>query len=234
MENKLEQLIRIIYKKWKSDNPASEGAHPDEEEMVCFREGKLSLDESDRIKTHLISCAACAEALMMQISLKEAPEREVPEELLRGARNLVSEGQKASILEIYLRLKENFLELISTTGDILVGQELLPAPVLRSRQIKDFKDEITILKDFQNIRVEIKIENKAGEAFDLAVLVKEKDTQKTLKDLRITLLKDGLELESSLSDSGRVVFEHVLLGRYTVEISSPENKLAAVLLEIKT
>ena len=76
-----------------------------------------------------------------------------------------------------------------------MGQELVPAPILRSRQIKDFKDEVTILKDFKDIRVQAKVENKGANAFSLVILVKERHTQRIIKDLRIRLLKDGAELE---------------------------------------
>ena len=44
-------------------------------------------------------------------------------------------------------------------------------------EIKDFKDEIIILKDFKDVRVEAKIENKGGRAFSLTVAAKEKKTQ---------------------------------------------------------
>jgi uncharacterized protein YjbK len=55
-----------------------------------------------------------------------------------------------------------------------------------------------------------------------------------MKDLRVTLIKDDVELESYITDSGKVTFEHVLLGRYSVEISSVDNKIASVILDIKT
>jgi hypothetical protein len=54
-----------------------------------------------------------------------------------------------------------------------------------------------------------------------------------IKDLRVTLIRDDTELESYLSDSGKVVFEHVLLGKYMVEISNIENKLAMIEIDIK-
>jgi succinate dehydrogenase/fumarate reductase iron-sulfur protein len=100
--------------------------------------------------------------------------------------------------------------------------------------VKDFKDEVTILKDLKDIRVEVKIENKAGKAFCLTIMVKQRQTQKIIKDLRVTLLKDDLELESYLTDSGSVTFEHLLLGSYTIEVVSTEDKLASILLDIKT
>jgi hypothetical protein len=92
---------------------------------------------------------------------------------------------------------------------------------------------VTILKDFKDIRVEVKLENKGGQAFDLTVLVKDKQTHCVIKDLRVTLLKDDLELESYLTDSKKVIFEHVLAGRYTVEISNIETKIASIVLDIK-
>lgn len=234
MRDRLEELIKVIYKKWRQDQPKVAGPHPDEETLVCFLEGRLCKVENEDLMAHLLACDNCADIVATQVKAKLTEEKEVPQELVEYVKNLLLVKDKSSILEIALSLKEKFLEILSTTGDVLVGQELVPAVVLRSRGIKDFKDEVTILKDFKDLRVEIKIENKKGKAFNLTVVSKEKETQKVLKDLRVTLLKDDLELESYLCDSGRVIFEHVLLGKYIVEISQLENRLASILLDIKT
>ena len=101
------------------------------------------------------------------------------------------------------------------------------------RSIKDFKDEVTILKDFRDVRVEVKIESRKTKDFNVLIVVKQRVTQELLKDLRVTLLKDDVELESYLTDSGSVTFEHISLGKYSVEISSSDNKLAVVLLDVK-
>jgi hypothetical protein len=235
-QNKLERLIKIIYQKWKSENSQVFSVHPAEEDMACFLEGKLSPQETEQIKLHLLSCERCSETLGIQLRLKETEVKmkEIPEELIARAKGLVMPKEKTPFLEIFLRLKENILELLNTTGDILLGQELVPAPVLRSRQIKDFKDEVTILKDFKDIRVQIKIENKGQSYFNLIVVVKEKQTSQCIKDLRITLIRDDLELESYLTEAGRVTFEHVAIGKYTIELLSTEEKLASILLDIKT
>ena len=233
MQSKLERLISMVYKKWKSDQPKITEPHPDEETFTCFLEGRLTAEEEARIKAHLISCNSCAEVLAIQAKLKATVQEAVPEELVKRVKNLIIQEEKPSILEILLRLKVKALEILDTNGDVLVGREFMPAPILRSHKIKDFKDEVTILKDFKDLRVEVKIENKAGQAFNLTVMIKEKETQKLIKDLRITLLKDDLELESYLTDSGRVTFEHVLWGKYTVEISTLEEKVASVLVDIR-
>lgn len=233
MQNKLEELIKIVYKKYKSGRPKIKEAHPDEEALACFLEGRLTKEENGRIKTHLINCDDCAEAFALNLALDITQIQQMPQELLVRVKDLWASQSKLSLLEIVLRLKEKALEIVNTTGDILVGQELVPASVLRSRSIKDFKDEVTILKDFKEIRVEVKVENKGGQAFNLMIMVKNKQTQQILKDLRVTLLREDIELASYLSDLGLVTFEHVLLGKYTIEISAIENKLASILLDIR-
>lgn len=232
MQDKIERLIKLVYEKCKVAQTKKEQEHPDEEALVCFLEGRLSEKEKETIREHLLSCDTCTEAFAL--SLKGGLEETgVPPELFTRVQNLLVTTQTPSILEISLRFREKLLELVNTTGDILMGQELVPAAVLRSRSLKDFKDEVIILKDFQDIRVQAKIENKDGKSFNLTITVKQKQTQKIIKDLRVSLFKDNLELESYLTDSGSVIFEHVLLGKYKVEISAIENKLASILIDIK-
>lgn len=234
MSEDLEKIIGKVYRGWKSGQPGAEEQHPDEETFVSFLENRLSAEENERMKSHFIACDKCAEILSLEIRSKGLEEKEVPVQLLEKTKKIVSGMLGSYILEIILRLKQKTLEIINTTGDVLVGQELVPAAVLRSRHIKDFKDEVNVLKDFKDIRVEAKIESKDGGTFNLTVIVKAKETQNIIKDMRVTLLKDVLELESYLSESGKVTFEHVLLGEYTVEISTIKDKLATLILNIKT
>ncbi|MFA5275625.1 MAG: hypothetical protein WC417_01870 [Candidatus Omnitrophota bacterium] len=232
MPENIENLIRIIYKNWKVKPGAASGAHPDEEVLAAFLEGKLPEEEGESLKAHLLSCNLCIESLI--ISLTEAQDRgAVPQELLDKVRNTFFAQESAPLLEIALKLKDRFLELLNSTGDILVGQELLPAPVLRSRSIGDFKDEVTIFKDFKEIRVEVKVENKGGKHFNLHITASEKLTQKIIKNLRVTLMSEECELESYLTDSGSVIFEHVMLGKYKLAIASLDHNLASILLDIK-
>lgn len=233
MQDEFERLIRKVYQNWKSNQPKIPEGHPDEETLACFIEGRLEREENEQMRAHLMSCNDCVEAFALSIGIDAGEIKETPPELLSRVKHLLASVDKPFILEIALRFKEMALELLNTSGDVLVGQELVPAPVLRSRLIKDFKDEVTILKDFKDLRVEVRIENKAGEAFNLMIRVKQKQTQNIIKDLRVTLLKDAVELESYLTESGSVTFEHILLGSYIVQISAIDRKLASVLLDIK-
>jgi len=230
---KLEELVKVVYKKYKAHLPLAGNAHPDEESMACFLQGSLSQKEASSLKRHLTACEVCAEIFSAaHLKLEAAKELEVPEGLILRVKKMAMGENKEPVLEILLKLKAGVFELIKTSGDVLVGQELVPAPILRSRKIKDFKDEITILKDFEKIRVELRLENKGLAMFAVHVLVKEKKSARPVKDLRVTLLRQDLELESYITDSGRVIFDNVQLGKYTVEILNIENKFAAILLDI--
>jgi hypothetical protein len=135
-------------------------------------------------------------------------------------------------LQIVIRAKERFLELLSTNADVLVGQELVPAALLRSRNIKDFPDEVSVLKDFQELLVQVTIRAKEPQRFDVIVLVKEKKTQRPAEDLRISLIQGTVELESLVCEAGKVSFEHIEPGKYTVEISGIAERTALVQMEI--
>ena len=230
--DKLENTIKAIYKSWKRGLLRVTAGHPSEETMSCLLESRLSTQESEQVQAHLVGCPDCAKVFALSLGLK-LEEQEVAEELLSRVRNSILPENKDALLEVILRVKEKFFEVIHTTGDIVVGQELIPAPVLRSRAIKDFKDEITVLKDFADMRVEAKLENKGASVFDIKICVKDRLTQKSFKDVRISLCREDVELESFLAGSGVVTFEHVALGVYRIEIAIVGQKSAIVRLDIK-
>jgi hypothetical protein len=233
MSGELEKLIRIIYKKWKAGIAPAQGSHPEEDDLASFVEKKLSAQDAARIKNHVLACARCAEVLSVSLKLNKMPEIALPEGLLEASLDSISGEIPGPRLEIFLQVKGKILEIINTTGDVLLGQELLPAAVLRSRKIRDFRDEIIILKDFGNIQVEAKIETKTSGNFNLQVAIKEKKTQAFIKDLRVTLIKGDVELESYLAESGKAFFEHIHLGRYAVRIYSLTGKVAEILIDMK-
>ena len=233
MGEKFEGLVKKVYRKWKKAAKAKD-PHLDEEDLACFFDNVLSPEENERIREHIIGCDECAGIFALSLNAESAVEpKEIPKELLNRALDILKSKDKPDIFEIILLLKENMLEIINATGDILLGQELVPAPVLRSRKIKDFKDEVTILKDFEDIRLEVKVENKGGRYFNVTVKARHKHNTVAFKDLRATLIKDGVELESYLSDSGEVSFEHILSGKYDLQLTGINAKLASVILDVR-
>ena len=233
MLDNFEKIARIIYRQRKAAVSPKEQDHPSEEAMACFLDDKLPPVEKDLLCKHLLSCEICAEYLSTQLKIQSHLSLDVPDALVEKIKKLISQDTKENFLEICLQLKEKALEIVQTSGDILFGQELIPAPILRSRKINEFKEEISILKDLQQIRVLAKIQNKSTKSFNLTITVKDKRTLKVDKDLRITLIKDGLDLESYLNDSGSSLFENIPPGNYIMEISRRGQREAVISLKVK-
>jgi len=154
MLNNFEKITKIIYRERKGASPFMGQDHPTEEEMACFLDDKLPVKDKDMVIKHLLSCVVCAECLSVQLKIQPHLSLDVPAPLLEKVKKLVGQETGENLLEIFLKLKEKALEIIQTTGDVLVGQELIPAPVLRSRKINEFKEEVNILKDLQHKQID--------------------------------------------------------------------------------
>jgi len=234
MVNYLEKITKIVYREWKRGRVSKGKVHPNEEDLVCFLEGKFSVQDREALQKHLLSCDICAEYLSAQLKIQPHLSLDVPGQLLEKVKKLLGQDTVENLLEIFLKLKDKAMEIIQTSGDVLVGQELVPAPVLRSRKIDEFKEELSILKDLQEIRILAKIQNKGTKSFNLTITVKDKQSQKVGKNLRITLMRDGIELESYMTDSaGSSFFENILPGNYSVEVIREGQKEAVIDLKVQ-
>ncbi len=231
MKSDLENLIKQAFKEWKSKNLNLTGSHPDEEDIVSFVEGKLPNSRKEEVKQHIIHCQDCANLLAILLAL--------PTEEYEPSPVLVSKVKEALGVikipqtEIFLKVKEKAFELLRASGDILIGQELIPAAVLRSRNLDELKDEVVMLKDFERLRLKIRIENKLKKYFNVNIELTDKLSKSANRDLRISLFKEEVELESYLNDSGSVTFEHIPLGSYKVIVSDLEKVIASVFIEVK-
>lgn len=234
MFNNFEKISRIIYREWKAANRYTGQDHPDAESLACFLEDSLPAADKRLIQKHALSCDLCAEYLSTQLKIQPHLGLDVPAPLLEKIGKLAQESTRENLLEILIQLKEKALEVVQATGDVLFGQELVPALVLRSRKISEFKEEVSILKDLRQVRILAKIQNRGTKSFNLAITVKDKQSQKVYKNLRITLIKDGIELESYMVDSaGSSFFENILPGSYLVEVSRKGQKEAVIDLKVK-
>ena len=207
-------------------------SHPSEEEIACFLEGKLDPERAAGIKAHLAACDPCAGLVSDDLELSAEGEMEVPESLLARVREMIAAKCQTSALDIILKSTEQGFEIISTTGNVLFGNEFVPAVSLRSGKNPFFKDDLVIAKDFELLSIEVKVENVREAGFNLVISGKEKNSCMLMKDTRVTLLKDNLELESRISEKGRVVFENVYAGKYSIEISNIKQVLATISVEV--
>ncbi len=228
---KIEEVIKMVYKIFREKQNKDNLPHPDEEMLVNFCEGRLSKEDYKAIQEHLLRCEHCAEAVSLY-NLKVEAKRSVPEFLIKKAKDLVKEKTLQVILEIILSIKEKALEIINTTGDVILGNEVIPLPVLRSRQIRALNEEMTVVKEFQDIRINVNIEKKDKDKVKICIFLSDKDTARPLSDLRVSLLKDDIELESYMVDSGKATFDKVAFGKYELQISQRDKDLGSIKLQI--
>lgn len=233
MKDKVEQIIDTVYKIWRQKlHPLKKGC-PDEETLICFMEGRLTEEENQQLKKHFIGCDNCLE--LVSLVSQEAERIALPEDLIMRAKEVILQRQslEPALLEIILALKEKTIDLIKTSGNILFGQEFAPLPVLRGRNIKDFGEEVTIVKDLANLKTEIELENKSHNYVKITLKLADISTGKPVEGLRISLIREGEEIESYIVESGKIIFDNVLADNYSIEISTPELTLGKILLEIK-
>lgn len=231
-KKKLEGSIRSVYRSWKQQHLLNED-HPEEEIMAGFLERRLSDEEARSVKEHILHCERCSEIVSVSIGLGTCVLQQAPAELLTRAKGVPAFMRVSQLLEVVLRLRKKALEVMSCSGDLLVGQELIPAALLRSRSMNELQDEVTVLKDYEKVRIQVRIERQEPGACRVSLTVTCKQSHKCVRDIRITLMKENVELESYLAQNGSAVFEQVPPGEFVIEVSSLEEKLGAVLLEIR-
>jgi hypothetical protein len=233
MQENIEQVIGKIYHSWRERLIRPQENCPEDETLACFLEGRLPEKESRQLKKHLIGCDKCLELIVL-IS-QEVPEMPLPQELIERAKDLVMRQEKAQsgFMEIILGLREKTVDLVKASGDILFGQEVAPLSVLRGRNVKDFGQEVVIVKHLGEIKVEAGLENRANYTARVTVKLSEIKTSKPVEGLRITLIRAGQDIESYIAEAGKAVFDNVSVGSYVIEISTPESIIGKIMLEIK-
>lgn len=231
MEDKYIRLIRVAFREWKKNQRQSQGPHPDEEELCCFIEGRLGDADTQRVRAHVLDCNICQEAVAFVLRQPVIDSEEVPAQLIEDIRGILFSGPSEA-MEIALKVKEGIMQVLKSTGDILVGQELVPASVLRSRKEDFFKDELIIFKDVKDLRIKIKIAHQKDNSFKLAISAKNRATNRAINDIKVALLKDNQEIESYDVDTGLVCFEYVALGEYDLKIYSNEARVGILRLSL--
>jgi len=227
-----EEVIKMVYGLYRKKHNNTNLPCPDEETLVCFCEGRLSKGESRHVQEHLATCRRCAEIVSL-LCQKIEEQKQVPEFLIEKAKSLVRDKPFSSIFEVVLALKEKALQILSTTGDVIVDNEIIPYPVFRRRQISEFTEEINLIKELENIKITINIQKRDKDKIRINLGLVDKVSLQPLSGLRLALLKEGQEIESYEVTSGNAVFDKLGFGRYDIQILRKEEKPGVISIEIK-
>ncbi len=236
----IEKLLKVAYRRLKEEKMVKPIGHClSEEDIACFIDDKIKEAEREKLCIHILSCRKCADNLrdhfLVIKSMKEKGLLETPTGLIESAQSLVDVEVGQNILDIVLNFKERAIELVRTTGEVLIGQQLIPVPALRSSgKDRELQNEIKVVKTFGDILTEVDIEKKRSDLANIVIRVTKKVTNKKAEGLRISLVKDNRELESFLVEEGKVKFEEIEPNNYRILITEDDRKLGFVNISMKT
>lgn len=68
-KNRIENIIRIVYRYWKANLPKLRESCPNKETLVCFVDGLLNKTEKEKVMRHLLNCNMCLEKVIISIRI---------------------------------------------------------------------------------------------------------------------------------------------------------------------
>ncbi len=217
------------------------GRCPSEEDVACLVAGRLRKGERERMLDHILSCRACDESLKNYFQLATYAEREgavaVPEWLVAKVKRFVPEFVDSGVLEAVVEFGRDFTRVLRTTGMILTGGPgLRPAPVEAFRDVGDKMADrsVTISKVADSFILDIKIERIKKNLANLTVYLKDKKTRQPSSGERISLVFEGRELGSSLTEEGKVEFENIEPKDYNINLIRKGEPICIATVFLKT
>ncbi len=238
MDKNIESILKQALVNLKNKNRFRiKGKCLNDGDLAYLIEGQTSESEREKFLEHILSCQKCTiklkEHLLVLNTIAKTGMLDTPETVVQAAMNLFSPEVGPNILEIVLNFKEKVIELIRTTGEVFQGPQLIPVPVLRSQDYgNQFTNEIKIVKEFDSILTEVGFEKNKPGICDVEIRLTEKETKKKMQGLRVTLSKNGKEIESSLVEGGKVVFRDMKPDKYCVSIIREDKKLGIIDISI--
>lgn len=204
---------------------------PDEEALVHFLAGSLTGSRKLAVEEHLATCGACIDELVSfgKNARADAPE-EVPPALITRVKGLVSETEpKRSFFDISVRLTETAIELVGTTGRWVdrVGAEPI---AMRGRSSAE-GGGLVIETEMGRFDVSVNVESAEPGACDVIVGVRDPGGE-PVEGMRVGLYSDDRERASYLTRAGKVAFDGVARGKYTLPIRDDSVLVGTVRLDI--
>jgi hypothetical protein len=210
---------------------------PDEEMLADYLEGRLAADERPGLEEHVSECAICLEGLVVAGSLFHKEDflelDEVPPEVTEEAVLLLqSHHSRASHPwpERFMRSIRDLSARLSESLGLKAWSDLSLQPV-RSPKGTRAENPVQLRTIFQDMDVEIDMEKSGQDKANIRV--KLLDRKVSRKMVRVTLKQGEREIASYLPHGGRVLFEDIPYGHYTVTFSDDGMMFGTYSFEIK-
>lgn len=188
------------------------------ERLAAYVDGRLDPEEREVVESHVARCDRCLEevALLMRVVGEEArlADTPVPERVVARAEALIAERcRRPSILELVVKLKEDLVAVIRTTGEILSGELAQPVPVRgRARPAK----RALVRKTVEDTDATVEVESRPG-APVIRVMLESTETHEPRHGVRVDLAGPS-ETETRFTESGLADFGPREPGCYRIGI----------------
>ncbi|MGA1869864.1 MAG: anti-sigma factor family protein [bacterium] len=213
-----------------------------EEILIDYLEDRLSDKERAEVEEHLSNCDKCMDVLIMGKRMvdderlpdaEQTPLEPVPDHVTRQAIEKLKALDNRSIFERFFQIFTSdipqcafkFSEWFSDLFD-----KPAFAPV-RGNQSIMAKDYITVKKSFKNLDIEIEFEKRGPDRSMIRIMSLEKNL--SIQPVRVTLMRDGLELSSHLISKEGALFEDIPFGSYVFIFTQGGKKMGEYPFRIK-
>lgn len=203
-----------------------------ETEIGAYLEGRLSSSGKEAVDGHVAACNKCWKdfvAVSRVMNREDAADENVPEYLIAKAVGMFPE--KTSVFDLVLNLLKDCVKVLYCPPDINIFTPVA-VPALRGKKAVS-SEMIVLKKSFEDIEVELDIEKVAGSLCSIRVAVDDLNRKRSVNTIRIELISEGRELESSILEDGETVLEDIGLGKYTIRINKKGKTLGEIALKIK-
>jgi len=197
-----------------------------DEWIAAYVQGLLSPAEKDRIENLMARDARLREDVRAVMDIQRLQDEEgfvpLPEGLSRTAQTLVEQGLRPGVLFVIAVVARGVLRMVKTTGQILVGPQILPEHVLRAGG-KGASHTSVFQKKFGDLLVRGELSVGEHNRSTVGVTLNPGQAWPASKHFRVTLWDEEGELEDKDCAGESVMFEGMAPGKYKIVIA--ENNL---------
>jgi len=207
----------------------------DDETIACYVDGLLPENERNYVEKMMNENDELKELIQTQMFVEKEQSKNdlsfMPEYLIQNAKDLVSEKFGSKVLNLVIKFSDKVIETLQSTGEILSGAQLQPAYTLRGDSQEKAKS-VVVRKIFDDVKVEVEISRELDDKNNVILKAIQNQTELPIDNIRATLFKDNVELESYVTKNGKAIFENIKPGHYVIELSYPDKDLGAISIQL--
>jgi hypothetical protein len=227
-EEKIENFLRHFLTRRKQKTRRADC--PDDEILANYLGRLLEDEEAMRLEAHLAQCSLCAEDVVaVYKSAQETEEKKVPQQVIDRVMSLVPGGERQeNILDLVIRLVKDSLELVSTSGQLVLTS---PPLGVRAARKTSGTTILQVEKEIAKFKVTVEVEHVEARLCQVAARI-EAEGNRPANGLRLSLFSGSREQASYLTRQGQAIFDRLPIGAYNFALSDSGTPVGTIRLEL--